>query len=138
MAYRIIDLGLFAGLPTGNEIAEISDNGTGSFKIALSVFAYGRAANNVTVGGTTNIAFDDFGDVLVNVNSAVTIQLGPSALRSGVPISVVDIGGFAGTFNITILPDGTEKIIGQSSVAITNAYGAWTLWPIATGGWYEK
>lgn len=138
MAYRIIDLGVFVGLPTGNELAEVSDNGNGSFKLPIAELAYGRIANNVTTAGTTTISAIEFGDVLVNCNGLVTIQFPPASTRFGVPISVVDIGGFANTQNITILPDGSETLIGQSSLVISSAYGGYTLWPIVTGGWYTK
>lgn len=86
--------------------------------------------------------------VQVNVNGAVTIQL-PSAKSSvtapagalpgtflALPITVVDIGGFAAAQNITILPFAGEAIDGLSSIKITSAYGAFTLSPrIVTGGW---
>ena len=86
--------------------------------------------------------------VQVNVNGAVTIQL-PSAKSSvtapagalpgtflALPITVVDIGGFAATQNITILPFGSERIMNLASIAITAAYGGFTLVPnITAGGW---
>lgn len=81
--------------------------------------------------------------VTVSVNGAVTIQL-PSAIPAagiptsflGLPITIVDIGGFAAAHNITILPFGTEKIVGLSSIAIATSYGAFTLTPNTTaGGW---
>lgn len=140
MPYRIIDLSSFVGLPSGNELAEISNAGTKSSQIIISQLALVRAPVSVTGGGTTTIAATSFGDVLVNVNSAVTIQL-PSALlavRFGVPQSVVDIGGFANANNITILPFGSESIMGLSSIKLTSNFGGITLWPIATGGWYQK
>ena len=86
--------------------------------------------------------------VQVNVNGAVTIKL-PSAKSSvtapagalpgtflALPITVVDIGGFAAVQNITILPFDSETIDGLSSIKIMSAYGAFTLSPrITTGGW---
>jgi hypothetical protein len=104
----------------------------------------------ITSGGTTTIAA---GATLipVNYNGAVTVQL-PSAKASttatagavpglslALPITVVDIGGFAASHNITILPFGTEKIMGLSSISISVAYGAFTLIPnLSAGGWTQQ
>ncbi len=94
--------------------------------------------NIVTTGGTFNLTAANLGDILVDVNAAVTVQLPAASTRSGFSASVVDIGGFADVQNITILPHGAETIIGQASLTISVAYGGYTLWPIPTGGWYEK
>lgn len=138
MPYRIVDLPIFSGLPTGQELAEISNAGTKSSQIAIAELAYGRQANNITVGGSYNLSATNYGDVLVNVNSAVTVNLPSATLRSGVPVSVVDIGGHGAAHNITLAPAGAETIMGQPSIAITGNYGGFTLWPIITGGWYQK
>ncbi len=138
MPYRIIDLTIFPTQPTGNEIAEISNGGNGSFRIPIAKLSSSRLAKSVTNAGTTTVLSTDYGDVLVSVNAAVTIQLPTSGLRDGVPVSVVDIGGHANTHNILILPSGAELIIGQSSYSLMSNYSGITLWPIATGGWYQK
>lgn len=78
----------------------------------------------------------NIGDVLVNLNADVTVNLPPSAGRLGYPIEVTDIGGFAFSHNITIVPNGTEKIMGLNNIAITSNYGSFVLEPIPTGGWY--
>ena len=65
--------------------------------------------------------------VLVNVNGAVTIQLPPAAGRLGIPISIIDIGGYAAANNITILPFGVETIMGRPSIAIATNFGSFTL-----------
>jgi hypothetical protein len=101
----------------------------------------------VTSGGTKTI-LQGTTLVQVNFNGAVTIQL-PSAKSSvtapagalpgtflALPITVVDIGGFAAVHNITILPFSTERIMSLASVPITSAYGGFTLVPnINAGGW---
>ena len=101
----------------------------------------------VTTAGTTTL-LQGTTLVQVNVNGAVTVQL-PSAKASvtapagalpgtflALPITVVDIGGFAAAHNITIRPFGTETIMSLSSIAITAAYGGFTLTPnITSGGW---
>ena len=52
------------------------------------------------------------------------------------PITIVDVGGHAGNFPITILPFGSEKINGQASLTIATAYGAYVLTPdVKHGGW---
>jgi hypothetical protein len=87
--------------------------------------------------------------VTVNVSGSVTIKL-PSAINppsagAGVqgalfadqPITIVDIGGFAGANPITIMPASVaEKIMGQTQIQITDNYGAFTLSPnSAAAGW---
>ncbi len=138
--YRITDLQNYTllpgGLPTGGEIAEISNAGTGSFQAPLSVLVYGRIANTVSAGGTFNLSGSNYGDVLVTTTAAVTVQLPAAATRSGVPASIV--AQQTTTPNITILSFGAETIMGLSSITITNPYGAFTLWPLSGGGWYQK
>lgn len=98
----------------------------------LAIIAAG--ITSVTVGTTL---------VTVNVNGTVTIQL-PSTLGNptipytliNVPLTIVDIGGFAAAHNITLLPFGTELISGLASLTISTAYGAYTLIPNSvSGGW---
>lgn len=100
----------------------------------------------ITAAGTTTAVI---GTTLITVNVAalVTIQLWNPAVAT-VPagvlpgdyiapsLTVVDTGGNAASFNITILPAAGHTIIGLASIAIVEAYGAWTLNPdINTGNW---
>ena len=136
--YRIVDLNSFSGLPLGNEIMELSQGGNGSFQIPLSTLSYGpRQPVTIATAGTYNLAGGTYGDILVNTSSAVTVNLPDSTTRGGAPASIVDIDG---TPNITINPNGSQKIIGQSSISLTVPYGGYTFWPIGTGlgGWYQK
>ena len=55
-------------------------------------------------------------------------------LSLGLPLTVVDIGGNASNFNITILPYGTETIDGLASLTLSAPYGAYTLRPQLTVG----
>lgn len=100
----------------------------------------------ITAAGTTTIIQ---GCTLVTVNIAglVTVQL-PSARSAtvpagvapgtylGLPVTVVDVGGHAASFAITILPFGAETIDGLSSITISSAFGRISLYPdIANGKW---
>jgi hypothetical protein len=87
--------------------------------------------------GTYTLTGGLAGDILVNFNGAVTIQLPPAGSRGGVPTSIIDRGGFAVAHPITILPSGAETIMGLASIMLTSNFGGVTLWP-DTGGWYQK
>jgi hypothetical protein len=111
----------------------------------------------ITLPGTTELTISTAGTtqlligvslVKVNVAGLVTVVL-PSAIHPAVPagvlpgefgdipITIVDIGGNAQAFNITIQPlSGAENIMGLASVAITNNYGGYILNPSSTlKGW---
>ena len=95
----------------------------------------------VTSTGTYTIPTSpslDNRDILINGSGANSVQLPSSSLYGNASQSVVDIGGNAATNHITILPFGSQKIMGQSSVVIATNYGGLTFWPISTGGWYLK
>lgn len=106
---------------------------------------------SITVGGTTTLLV---GTTLVPIsfNGNVTVQL-PSSKQftvAGVipgrslalPLTVVDIAGFVDGVTIlyTILPFGTEKIMGLNLVQIASPYGAFVLLPIidGNGGWTQQ
>ena len=136
--FRIIDLPPAAGVPFGTEIAEVSNGGLGSFQVPIAVLAAARVPNNIATGSFT-LGATNYGDCLVNFNGSVSITLPSSTLRSGVPVSVADIGGFCSNARpITLVPAGAEQIIGLSSIALIAAFGGVTIWPIASGGWYQK
>jgi hypothetical protein len=83
--------------------------------------------------------------ITINVNANVTINL-PSA-KAGLPgslpgqwflmpITIVDIGGFAPGNSYIINPFGTELISGLASIQLSSSFGAFLLKPILeTGGW---
>lgn len=102
---------------------------------------------NITTSGTTNVLLGTV-LVLVNVAGLVTVNL-PSAKSSaagaqaipfsfvGKPITVIDYGGNAAGNNITIRAlGGAELIDGLASIAITAAFGAFTLNPKTDVGGY--
>jgi hypothetical protein len=92
----------------------------------------------VDSGGTYTLAAGLAGDILVNFGGAVTIALPPAAARGGVPTSIIDRGGFAVAHPITILPSGSETIMGLASITMGSNFGGVTLWPDPAGGWYQK
>ena len=62
-------------------------------------------------------------------------------LSLALPITIVDIGGFVdgSTVLVTILPFGTELIMGLTSIQIATPYGGFTLFPnLSAGGWNQK
>jgi len=135
--YRITDLDQFNNVPTGGELAEISQGGSHSFQIPLASFAWGKTQTIIASGGTTTILQNNYTDFLINTTGAVILNLPDSTQRSGVPISVADI---AGTPNVTINRAGSQLIMGLTSINLAAAYGGITLWPInaGSGGWFVK
>jgi len=106
----------------------------------------------VTSAGTTTVLV---GTTLVpiSVNGNVTIQLPSSkasvipagaqpGLNLALPITIVDIAGFVDGAAVlyTILPFGTELIMGLASIQIASPYGAFVLLPIldGNGGWTQQ
>lgn len=97
----------------------------------------------ITATGTTAIS-STTSKVIINLSGsgAVTLTLGAVASRGGLPLVVSDYGGNA---DITITPNGTEKIMGLSSAElVSSAQGlgsgvSITLYPKASpiNGWYS-
>lgn len=141
--YRIIDLSSYTGLPngvpTGNELVEISNGGSGSFQIPIAILVGSRAPTVIQFAGTYTIQTNQYGDILVSTPAPVTLNLPSALLRSGAPVSII-----ATTTSIpavTITPFAGQTIFGlSSSLSITNSYGAFVLWPNSTGlgDWYQK
>jgi hypothetical protein len=90
------------------------------------------------VDNTDNPVTAVFGDtIFVDCSSgAVEIDL-PAATAGSLPISIIDDDGNAPTNNITIDPDGSETINGETSIEIDQARAAVTLIPFA-GRWQIK
>jgi hypothetical protein len=84
----------------------------------------------VTVAATDSvIAFNQ------TVPTAVIANLPTVASRNGLILSIEDIKGTASGTPITIVPNGSEKIDGLSSIQLANAYGFFTLRPYTGVGW---
>jgi hypothetical protein len=92
------------------------------------------SANIVSSGGTFTLAVGNYGDVVVTTSAAVTVQLPDSTGRGGWPVRVSDMSGVP---NITIVTSLGQLFLGLSSIALATGYGGFTLWPLATGGWYS-
>jgi hypothetical protein len=137
--YRIADLQSYttlpSGIPTGSELAEISNAGAGSFQVPVAVLAGSRPPLIVATGGTVTASPTQYGNIVVTTTSAVTINLPSILLRNGVPLSIV-----ARTIsepNITIVPFSGQTVLGGTSTLITDAYGGLTLTPdSASLDWY--
>lgn len=90
---------------------------------------------NITAPGPVTLA-SNVGTVRVNqtVGAAITINL-PAAANKTCPVLIADWKGDAGTNNITIVPNGTEKIQGRSSWTIAADTGSVFLRPIGGVGY---
>ena len=89
--------------------------------------------NIVSAGGTFILVAGNYGDVVVTTSAAVTVQLPDSTMRSGRPVRVSDTSGSP---NITILTTGGQTFLGLTTIPLLTPNGGFTLWPLATGGWY--
>jgi hypothetical protein len=102
----------------------------------------GQNMQPITAAGT--YAIDPSINLIeVNVAGAVTIVLpscqlpaaGPQAqprLFASNPITIVDVGGNAHGFNITIQPNNvSETVMGLASIVIGTNYGGFTLQPVS-------
>jgi hypothetical protein len=86
------------------------------------------AAGTVTVNATQGgVAIDK------TVGVATTVQLPAAASRNGIAVIVKDMKGDASTNNITVLPNGSETIDGESQDVIDVNLASRTYRPIATG-----
>lgn len=90
----------------------------------------------VTSGASYDAGADDR-EIYVNktVGSATQINL-PTAVGRTDPISIIDGKGDASTNPITIVPNGAQTIMGQSSYVINFDRGSITLKPHQDGKWY--
>jgi hypothetical protein len=103
--------------------------------------------NNIVAPGTYSLQ-PNVNLVTVSVAGAVTIILptainpaspavNQSALWAKAPVTIVDVGGFAGANPITIKPiSGAETIMSLTQIQITSNFGAFTLAPSnSLAGW---
>lgn len=96
---------------------------------SLQIEQHITAAGPVTVNANTGIVRVD-----QTVGASITINL-PAAASKTCPVLIADWKGDAGTNNITISPNGSEKIQGQSSWVIAADTGSVFLRPISGVGY---
>lgn len=109
----------------------------------LNVLSVTTAGLTTAAVGTTFVAVNVAGAVGIQLPSAKAPTAAPPGalpgLSLGLPMTIVDIGGHADLFNITILPFGSETIFGNSSLVISAQYGAYVLVPnLVSGGWNQQ
>lgn len=99
----------------------------------------------LVAGGTLQRLVTAAGSILVQPNdrvilvkqavpAAVNVVLPAAGSRSGVPLTVKDLGGVAFANNITLVPNGVETIDGASSAVINDNFETMTINPITAAG----
>lgn len=138
-------LGVDYNLVAGGSIADpsvaevvIIDQTDGSYKlVSLSqiLAAATQIEQHVTTAGPIAV-LPNAGIVRIDqaIGAPITLNM-PAATGKTCPVLIADWKGDAGTNNITIVPNGTEKIQGQSSWTIAADTGSVFLRPIANTGY---
>ena len=89
--------------------------------------------------GTSLITINVDANVTLDLPSSLAAPQGPQAIPGQWvinPVTIVDLGGFAGTRTYRINPFGSELISGLASVDLAAPRGTIILIPIlTTGGW---
>ena len=94
------------------------------------------SSQTFTVQPSTNLVLVNVpaGGVTIILPSSQVFAAGAGALPglfANVPITIVDVGGFASTSNIIIQPNNvSETIMGLTQITITTNFGGFTLQPI--------
>lgn len=96
-----------------------------------------RTQRSITSGPVTLVS----GDSILNINvaSSLNIFLPVASTRAGSPLTFKDVGAHAAANNITIVPNGAEKIDGANNFVMTNDRQAITVNPFNDGvntGWF--
>ena len=130
------------------QVIALQDSITGawSFIGATSFVAAATSSYRIiTTPGVVTVLPTDVTLLFQKTSSgASTVNLPASAVRVGAPVLIKDLTGDANTNNITIVPFSGETIDGFSAAAaaangvavISTDYGAKSLYPLITGGWY--
>lgn len=113
----------------------VVDRTTGEWnKVSFaSLISAGQTYQVITAGDCTVLAND--GLIIINktVGAATAVTLPASALKVG-KVKIVDFKGDAGTNNITVTPDGTEKFNGAQATWTISGDGASVVFdPIPSG-----
>jgi hypothetical protein len=138
-------LGINYNLVAGGSISDpsaadvvIIDQTDGSYKLvslSQALASTTQIEQHVTAPGPVAV-LPNAGVVRVDqtVGAGITLNM-PVATSKTCPVLIADWKGDAGTNNITIVPNGTEKIQGQSSWTIAADGGSIFLRPIANVGY---
>lgn len=125
-------------LDPAQTLIAVYDEGAGIFKqMSLSAFIASttQIEQHITAAGPVAV-LNNTGIVRVDqtVGAAITLNL-PAAASKTCPVLIADWKGDAGTNNVTIVPNGAEKIQGQSTWTIAGDTGSVFLRPIAGAGY---
>jgi hypothetical protein len=116
----------------------VLDETTGAYKlqsISSLLISAAQFEQHITAAGPATV-LNNAGIVRIDqtVGAAITVNL-PAAASKTCPVLIADWKGDAGTNNITISPNGSEKIQGQASWTIAGDTGSVFLRPIAGVGY---
>jgi hypothetical protein len=134
--YTLLDPTPFAD-PSAALVA-VYDSGTSSWKVTTLSVLIATATQNeqhiTAVGPVSILANTGIARVNQTVGAAITLNL-PAAASKTCPVLIADWKGDAGTNNILIVPNGSEKIQGQSTWTIAADTGSVFLRPISGVGY---
>ncbi len=106
---------------------------------AASILTVTAAGTFSVQSSTTLVTVNVAGEVILNLPKAHTPSSGAQALPGlfvQQPIVIIDTGGNAQAHPISIVPLGTETIMGLASISLNSNYGGYTLKPSdALNGW---
>ena len=107
------------------------------FRTALSAIpVVAKTQRSVTATPIVVAAGDQI--INCNINADATCALPTAASRNGIPLTFKDLG-HAAVHNITITPNGAERIDGLANIVLRNNFQAVTLTPFNDGtnsGWF--
>jgi hypothetical protein len=95
------------------------------------------AAFAVSSSPYTILSTDAYSAYFITTTSAITINLPTSASVSDRAYIFKDVSGMANTNNISIVPNGADKIEGINATKLLSSnYGAWTFLSDGAGNWW--
>jgi len=99
--------------------------------VATGTYAISRGTNLITINTNSNVT--------INLPSSKASAQTPQAIPGQwvlIPVTIIDIGGFANANTYNINANGAELIDGFAQIRLNASYGVYVLKPILeTGGW---